>query len=215
MQCDGVPAPAHTSERRSDEASTLLSADNVREVRLLYQRHWAELCGYLRKRFGAGPPEPQDVAQETFLRYAANRSGSEIRNERAYLFKIARNVLVEDRRRIAARRIATARLSGVTASADELTPERQLIGTEHLDILRRVIDIAPEVRRQSFTLNRFYGLPCAEIARRTGYSESAIKKHVNVLLAELELTLKHADQRRARLSRPLVSPSAAAAGVSS
>jgi RNA polymerase sigma factor (sigma-70 family) len=196
MQCDGASDSSHVSDGLPEDAVTLLNSQKVRDLRALYERHWPELCGYLRKRFGAGPPEPQDVAQQTFLRYAASRSCSEVRNERAYLFRIAHNVLVEERRRIALRRtVAAGLLTRSSVCADELTPERLLIGTERLGIVRSVIDTAPEVRRRSFILNRLHGLPCAEIARRTGYSESAVKKHVNLVLADLETAMKRADQR--------------------
>jgi len=213
MQCDGALG-SHISDGSSEEAAALLNTEQVRDVRVLYERHWSELCGYLRKRFGAGPPEPQDVAQQAFLRYAASRSCSEVRNVRAYLFRIAHNVFIEERRRIAVRRtVAAGLLTRSPASADELTPERLLIGTEHLNILRSVIDTAPEVRRRSFILNRLDGLPCAEIARRTGYSESAVKKHVTLLLAELETAMKRADQRQPRLSPPSASHSASPVGA--
>jgi len=214
MQCDGAPNSSHISESLPEEPVALLNTEKVRDVRVLYERHWAELCGYLRKRFGAGPPEPQDVAQQTFLRYVASRSCSEVRNERAYLFRIAHNVLVEERRRMSARRtIAAGLLTRTRSNTDELTPERLLIGTEHLDILRRVIDTAPEVRRRSFILNRFDGVPCAEIARQTGYSESAVKKHVTLLLADLETAIKRADQRQPRFTTSLVTHPAPTTGA--
>jgi RNA polymerase sigma-70 factor (ECF subfamily) len=150
------------------------------------------------------------------LRYAASRSCSVVRNQRAYLFRIAHNVLVEERRRIAFRRTVAANLlTRSPAWADELTPERLLIGTEHLNILRSVIDTAPEVRRRSFILNRLDGLPCAEIARRTGYSESAVKKHVNLLLVDLETAMKRADQRQPELSPTVTPRSVAPARISS
>jgi RNA polymerase sigma factor (sigma-70 family) len=216
MQCDGAQDSSNLADDLSEDVIALLNTERVRDVRVLYERHWAELCGYLRKRFGSGPPEPQDVAQQTFLRYAASRSCSVVRNERAYLFRIAHNVLVEERRRISVRRtVAAGLLTQTRANADELTPERLLMGTEHLNILRRVIDTAPEVRRRSFILNRFDGLPCAEIARQTGYSESAVKKHVTLLLADLETAMKRADQRHLGLAPSLPIQSGTVAGVSS
>jgi RNA polymerase sigma factor (sigma-70 family) len=204
MQCDGALGSSPISSDLPQPADVLLSTEKVRDVRALYERHWLELCGYLRKRFGPGPPEPQDVAQQTFLRYAASRSSSEVRNERAYLFRIAHNVHVEERRRISARQnVATGLLTRSPARADELTPERLLMGAEHLDILSRVLETAPEVRRRSFILNRFDGLTCAEIARRTGYSESAVKKHVTLLLADLETAMDRLEKEQCGMSRSL------------
>ena len=47
----------------------------------------------------------------------------------------------------------------------------------------------PEARRRSFLLNRLQGLSAAAIARMTGYSESAVKKHIGLALGELEAAL--------------------------
>jgi RNA polymerase sigma-70 factor (ECF subfamily) len=215
MQCDGAQDSSTLADDLSEDVVALLNTERVRDVRALYERHWAELCGYLKKRFGPGPPEPQDVAQQTFLRYAVSRSCSVVRNERAYLFRIAHNVLVEEQRRISVRRtVAAGLLTQTRANADELTPERLLMATEHLNILRKVMDMAPEVRRRSFILNRFDGLPCAEIARQTGYSESAVKKHVTLLLADLETAIERADPRQPRLAPTLTIQSGAAARAS-
>jgi DNA-directed RNA polymerase specialized sigma24 family protein len=52
----------------------------------------------------------------------------------------------------------------------------------------------PEVRRRSFLLNRLQGLSCAAIARMTGYSESAVKKHIDLALKDLEAALSDAER---------------------
>ena len=52
----------------------------------------------------------------------------------------------------------------------------------------------PAARRRSFLLNRLQGLSCAAIARMTGYSESAVKKHIGVVLTELEAALTEAER---------------------
>jgi RNA polymerase sigma-70 factor (ECF subfamily) len=183
-----------------DEAVALGKAERVRALGILYERYWSELCGYLRKAFGAGPPDPQDVAQQAFLRYAAIPSTDEVRNERAYLYRIAHNILVEEHRRVAVRRAAVAGMvSRSLPCADELTPERVLIAIERLTVLRSVMNTLPKVRRRSFLLNRLEGLPCAEIARRTGYSESAVKKHVNLVMADLEAAIRRVEGRESSL----------------
>jgi DNA-directed RNA polymerase specialized sigma24 family protein len=130
-----------------------------KEFDALYAQYWAELCSYVRKRFGPGPPEPEDIVQEAFIRFAA----------------------LDDADRI-----------------DDRTPERVLESKERLSVLAKAILAMPAPRRRSLLLNRLHGLSCAEIARRTGYSESAVKKHIAVALADLEAECEAAEQCRER-----------------
>jgi len=60
--------------------------------------------------------------------------------------------------------------------------------------MTRSLVAMPAVRRRSFLLNRLQGLSCAAIARMTGYSESAVKKHIRVALTELEAAVTRAER---------------------
>jgi RNA polymerase sigma factor (sigma-70 family) len=161
-------------------------------IDVLYARHWSELCRYIKKHFGAGPPDPEDIVQETFIKYAAIEDLQTIDNPRAYLFRTAHNVLVDERRKLAVRRVTPA--DGEPAPmSDDRTPERVLVGRERLQVLRRTLRAMPEARRRSFLLNRLQGLSAAAIARKTGYSESAVKKHIGLALADLEAAVTDAE----------------------
>ncbi len=160
---------------------------------VLYARHWGELCHYIKKHFGQGPPDPEDVAQDAFMRFAAIENREAIDNPRAYLFRTAHNALVDEHRRLALHRGNPADIDAGTAS-DDLTPERVLVGQERLEILTRSLRAMPAARRRSFLLNRLQGLSCAAIARMTGYSESAVKKHIDVALRHLEAALSEAER---------------------
>ena len=169
----------------------LVRRDNGMDV--LYARHWGELCHYIKKQFGAGPPDTEDVAQEAFMKFAAVDDRDAIDNPRAYLFRTAHNVFVDEHRRLVLRR---ARPNDTEAQpvSDDRTPERGLVGQERLDILTRTLRRMPSARRRSFLLNRLQGLSCAAIARMTGYSESAVKKHIGLALTELEAALTEAER---------------------
>jgi RNA polymerase sigma factor (sigma-70 family) len=174
-----------------NNASALVRRDNGMEV--LYARHWGELCHYIKKQFGAGPPDPQDVAQEAFMKFATVDDREAIDNPRAYLFRTAHNVLVDEHRRLALRRTSPNDTEAQPVS-DDRTPERVLIGRERLAILTRTLLAMPAARRRSFLLNRLQGLSCAAIARTTGYSESAVKKHIGVALTELEAAVMETER---------------------
>jgi RNA polymerase sigma factor (sigma-70 family) len=175
-----------------DESTAMLSGRDA-GVGVLYARHWGELCRYIRKHFGPGPPDPEDVAQDAFARFMVIENRQAIDNPRAYLFRTAHNILVDEHRRFALRRPSVTH-AGVPPESDDRTPERVLAGEERLAILAQSLRGMPAARRRSFLLNRLQGLSCAAIARKTGYSESAIKKHIDVALRELEASLSQAEQ---------------------
>jgi RNA polymerase sigma factor (sigma-70 family) len=160
---------------------------------VLYARHWGELCHHIKKQFGAGPPDPEDVAQEAFVKFAAVDDRDAIDNPRAYLFRTAHNVFVDEHRRLALRRASPSDTEAQPVS-DDRTPERVLVGQERIEILTQTLRRMPVARRRSFLLNRLQGLSCAAIARMTEYSESAVKKHIGVALTELEAALAEAER---------------------
>jgi RNA polymerase sigma-70 factor (ECF subfamily) len=109
------------------------------------------------------------------------------------LFRTAHNVFVDEHRRLVLRRANPSDTEAQPVS-DDRTPERVLVGQERLQILTRSLRAMPAARRRSFLLNRLRGLSCVAIARITGYSESAVKKHIGVALAELEAALTEAER---------------------
>ena len=78
----------------------------------LYLVHWKGLCGYVRAQFGPGPPEPEDVAQSAFIRFAA-ADAAHIENPRAFLYATARNLVIDHHRhaqRVCAHEQATQKI---------------------------------------------------------------------------------------------------------
>jgi RNA polymerase sigma factor (sigma-70 family) len=162
---------------------------------LLYSRHWTELCGYVKRKLGARAPDAQDIVQQTFLRFASLASSEDVQNARAYLYRTAHNLFVEEHRRLAVGRAAAADMvcrQGL--SVEEVTPEREVIAAQRMQIMRAVLSRQPAPRRRSFLMSRIDELSAAEIARRTGYSESMIKKHIMLVMIDLEDALEGLDR---------------------
>lgn len=161
----------------------------------LYRRHWAELCRYVGHRFGAGPPEPEDVTQAAFAQFAALANPGEIENPRAFLFRTAHNIAIHQlRRQSTSKRFARDTL---VATSDEMDGHRVLEGKERFQIIEATIRAMDEKRRHMLILNRIHGLSYAEIARRTGVSQT----HVKRLIAEAVVKC-HAALRRAEGGAP-------------
>ncbi len=144
---------------------------------LLYRRHWDEICGYVRRRFGAGPPEPEDVAQAAFMKLSARGQVGDLENPRAFLYRVAHNYAIEERRRLDARGRAEAEIAPENAvQTDDCDPERVLAGRERRKLLAIAVATLEPRTRQILIMSRQDGLPSAEIARRLGLSPTHIKR---------------------------------------
>lgn len=142
----------------------------------LYRLHFLALSGFVRRKFGSGPPDPEDVAQAAFERFAALPDRAEVRNPKAFLYRCARNYVIDHRRRQAvSTRLAAEveRLNPTGASADG-DPLRVLEAREELAAVIAAIEALDARRREVLILNSIEGLSCAEIARRMGLSQTRI-----------------------------------------
>ena len=157
----------------------------------LYREHWRELCRYLAATFGPGPPEPEDVAQLAFARVAAHRDFDAIENPKAFLWRTAHNIAVSEKRSqsVRRRRVDEVVQTGLAAEGDDFTPERVLVAREQIAAVSAVLEAMPAKRRRLRVLNRIEGLSFAEIARRTGLSQTAVKKHVARAMIDLDAAL--------------------------
>ncbi|MEM6934408.1 MAG: sigma-70 family RNA polymerase sigma factor [Pseudomonadota bacterium] len=157
----------------------------------LYAQHWRDLCRYVGFCFGKGPPEPEDVAQLAFARLAARGDLSQIQNPRAFLQTTARNIVLSEKRAgaVRSRHADAARDDHSASSGDDLTPERVLLAKEKMEIVRRALARMPAKRCRLFVLSRIDGLSFAEIARRTGLSQTAVKKHVARAMADIDTAI--------------------------
>ncbi len=163
----------------------------------LYGRHRAELIAFIRAKFGPGPPDPEDVAQQAFANFAALEGRTAVLNPRAFLYRTAHNIATNHRKhdRIGRRFLEPAPRSGeVHEARDDFNPETMLSDREQCRLLEDAIRAMPAQRRSYLLLNRIDGLSYAEIARRVGLSESAVRKHVALAVRECGAVLLQAMQ---------------------
>jgi RNA polymerase sigma factor (sigma-70 family) len=121
-----------------------------------------------------------DLVQETYFRLAAaQETGHNVDNPRAYVLRTATNLAIDWMRQ-------KARLRAIHAPEDELEPvpdpavlpEEVLLARERLRLLDEALRQLPPKPRQALLLNRVEGLTQAEIAKRLGVSESMVIKYV-------------------------------------
>ena len=82
------------SIERSDERPHVENDDaGMVSLAHLYQTYAPKLAATLRKMYGDGPPDPDDVAQTAFFKVIERGDIQSINNLKAFLWSTARNIL--------------------------------------------------------------------------------------------------------------------------
>ena len=145
-----------------------------------YARHFHKLVADLRATYGAGPPEPEDVAQRAFANLDKRGDLQSIDNLEAFVWTASRNIIYSDKRAqmVRSKNADDVRSVFFDEGSYDLTPERVFIAKEQLSLVMEALNAMPPRRRRIFILNRAHGLIPAEIARRLGLSRPAVVKHI-------------------------------------
>lgn len=161
-----------------------------------YRRHWASIRRYIVRRFGSGPPDPDDAVQAAFERFARLEDRSAVLDPGAFLRRSAHNFVLDHHR---AEKVRTqhARLeTRLETGADDLDPERVLSGRERFAIIEQTIRAMDEKRRDVLIMSRIQGLSSAEIARRLSCSPTLVKMRLAEAIILCQRALRGAEEDR-------------------
>lgn len=145
-----------------------------------YLENEVALKRYLR-RFVRSRETADDLAQEAFLRAFAAESGHVIETPKAFLFKVAKNLALNELARQSLVEIAplgdfegpeVLEDSG-QAAADDVVDSR-----ERIRLLARAIAALPPQCAKVFVLRKMQGLSQKEIAARLNISVRTVENHV-------------------------------------
>ncbi|MCB0331073.1 MAG: RNA polymerase sigma factor [Bdellovibrionales bacterium] len=124
--------------------------------------------------------DAEDATQQTFLKAHQKRSALDsIENEKAWLYRIARNTCIDRLRKL--KRAIVALTEGLEPS---YTPTLDIVGTK----LRELIEALPQKQREVFILRHLHDFSTAETAEflriRPGSVKAHLKRAVDRLKAE-------------------------------
>lgn len=142
---------------------------------------WERFSGDLRRWFGrrgVSPDVADDLLQETFLR--VHQNGDTLTDEdrvAAWVHRVARNVLVDHRRRGALPGDEGVDVPDEGVDVPDEEPEDDVQATV-AGWLPGYVRELPEAYREAVELHELEGLTHAEIAARTGLSVSGVKSRV-------------------------------------
>jgi RNA polymerase sigma factor (sigma-70 family) len=151
--------------------STILEAYLENEVAL--KRF---LRRFIKSREGA-----DDLAQEAFLRAFAAESNRAIESPKAFLFKVARNLALNELARQSSATITTlGDFEGqeVLEDSSQAAVDDAVDGRERIRMLARAIAALPPQCAKVFILRKMQGLSQKEIAARLNISVRTVENHV-------------------------------------
>jgi RNA polymerase sigma-70 factor (ECF subfamily) len=155
-------------------------------MRALYRLYGGELYGFTLNAIGdRGAAE--ELVQEVFLRAwrHAGRYDPERAAVRTWLYQIARNAIIDSRRRASVRPELTHHASAGEAEGGA-TLEQAMLGWQVAAALER---LTPE-HRQMIRMAQFRGLTMREIAESTGLPLGTVKSRTWYALRSLRLVLE-------------------------
>ena len=132
-------------------------------------------------RFRPRAQDIDDIAQETFLRGFAAELKGKIREPKAFLFQIAKNIVLADARTARRRPTDFIEDSGgadILIDASQVSTEAWVESRRKLALFARAVAQLTPQCRTAFLLRRIEGLHYKQIANRMNIGVSAVEKHV-------------------------------------
>lgn len=157
-------------------------------MRALYDEHAAVLWRYALRLTGDAA-QAEDVVQETLLRAWQHPEviGDTARPARAWLFTVARNMIIDERR--------SARFRNVVGSTDQSgtpeqsTPDEVNAALDRLLIADALAQLSAE-HRAVIQRSYYRGWSTAQIATDLGIAEGTVKSRLHYAVRALRLTLQ-------------------------
>jgi RNA polymerase sigma-70 factor, ECF subfamily len=147
--------------------------------RSAYRSHGPAVMSFLVRRLGRRE-DAEDLLQETFVRAIGSDSFAEGGNLRAYLMRIAHNLMVNRLRRprlvVPVETEEEAAFEGVASGG--ASPEQAAAWSDFRERLAGVLAVMSEAHRRAFELGVLEGRPYAEVAELTGSTLAQVEINI-------------------------------------
>ncbi|MEM9439390.1 MAG: RNA polymerase sigma factor [Pseudomonadota bacterium] len=151
-------------------------------IDLIYFEHSAELRRYLTRRVACAQTAA-DLTHEAFAKLIKAGPVEALENPRAYIYKIASNLLADHFRGLQREGHVDSLDQHDGLFDDTPGPERAVLSKDQLYRLQQVIGILPRRQRDVLVMHKFEGLNYSQIAERLGISKNTVMVHMMRALA--------------------------------
>jgi RNA polymerase sigma-70 factor (ECF subfamily) len=150
------------------------------------QPHVAMLRAWLLSQY-PNERDIDDVVQEAIMRVLRARAVGKVRAPKAFLFAIARNLVVGSvRKSIRQGQFSLADLDELQLAEDSELVSSTVARAEELEFMAEAIQSLPTRCRQVITLRKIYGMSQEQIAKELGISISTVESQVVIGMRKLE-----------------------------
>ncbi|RBQ31614.1 RNA polymerase sigma factor [Aliarcobacter vitoriensis] len=150
--------------------------------------HYDEIFQYVRKNV-IDKDIAEDITQETFTRAYKSAKKVDVENERAWLFRIAKNVMYDVyKEKYKMDKISFEEDYHIEESDDIQTI---MIQNEETALLLQEIEKLPKKRRQAFTLHFIDCYSREEVATMMNITVNAVDKHISMASNQIKENLEN------------------------
>jgi len=167
-------------------------AMHAAQIAGLFREHNRSLVAFLRSRLDS-LAEAQEVAQEAYARLLRLERPEQVGFLRAYLFRIAQNLVVDRLRQRQVREQAPEH-ELFEELLDTPAPERRALAAEQLRAVRAALRELPRKTAAAFVLHVIEGRDFATIATSMRLTERMVRYHVARALGHCRARLDAEDQ---------------------
>lgn len=151
-------------------------------------KYYDELIYFALKQVG-DKEKAKDIIQETYSKVLEIKEKFKINNERAYLYKIAKNIVINEA--LQNQKLQTTIYEeNIHLSPISEQPEEILIQEDQEKIFMQIINDLPQRAKEAFILYTIDGYSRKEIAQILGVSSNAVEKLIKRATIKVEEELE-------------------------
>jgi RNA polymerase sigma-70 factor (ECF subfamily) len=158
-------------------AHTAITDNRTRLLNHLITEHGPALERFLARKLHS-PQDAAEIAQETFLRLYRLDHLDKIDDTRAFLFRVASNMAIDQLRRKVLRDKYRSYEENEMGEQHSASPEQIVEAEEQLRVIYQAVESLPLKCKQAFLLHRLSGLSYSEIADEMAVSVSSVEKYI-------------------------------------
>ncbi|MGO4310623.1 sigma-70 family RNA polymerase sigma factor [Pseudomonas sp. KB_15] len=143
----------------------------------MLENYYRELVCFLNARLG-NRQVAEDVVHDAYLRVLERTSNAPIEQPRAFLYRTALNLVIDDHRRNTLRQAEPLDVLDNEERYFTPSPQNVLDQGQRLEMLQRALAQLPRLCRESFLLRKIEGLSHSQIAEQLGISRAMVEKHI-------------------------------------